>query len=81
MYCHTFTVMNNWKKCSGEALRGSAMLRPGTAVKGNEVGGRRSESVVYVFVDNILHAMYKHVHVVYAQCAHVHVYSVIATVL
>ena len=51
MYCHTFTVMNNWKKCSGEALRGSAMLRPGTAVKGNEVGGRRSESVVYVFVE------------------------------
>ena len=51
MYCHTFIVRNNSRNCSGEALRGSPIFRPGTAVKGKEVGGRSSESIVEVFVE------------------------------
>jgi hypothetical protein len=51
MYCHTFIVRNNSRNCSGEALRRSPIFRPGTAVKGKEVGGRSSESIVEVFVE------------------------------
>ena len=41
--------MNNWKYCSGVALRGSPVLRQGTAVKGRDVGGCDNKSVCKSF--------------------------------
>ena len=62
--------MNNWKYCSGVALRGSPVLRQGTAVKGRDVGGCDNKSVcksfftvkiqwdlgyMYIFLSSMLH--------------------------
>ena len=64
--------MNSSKNCSGEALRGRPVLRPGTVVKGKEVGGRGSESVVQVFDNNDAMCVWKYMYILHVCTLYIH---------